>query len=119
MALVAVTLALLAALVWALNPSRPGLKPAPLRPQPLGCPRSAQEFTPTNITELPDLASTTLSEDQKYRALFRLNMEPCPCGCGMSVAACRLSHPTCETSKELARKIVAEVEGEKGRPRWK
>lgn len=107
-ALVVVTLALLGVLVWALSPSRPDWVPAPLGPPPQGCPKSGQEFTPTNLTEIPGLSLQGISEQQKYRALLRLNMEPCPCGCNQSIASCRSDNPTCETSKDLAKKIIAE-----------
>ncbi len=110
--LVVVTVGLLAALVWALSPSQPHLTPAPLRLVPPGCPKGPQEFTPTNITEIPDLPLDKLAQGEKNRALLRLNMEPCPCGCGQSIAACRISNPTCETSKEPARKIAAGEQGD-------
>jgi hypothetical protein len=107
-ALVVVTIALLAGLVWVLNPSQPKFAPAPLRPVTPGCPKGPAEFTPSNITEIPDLPLDKLTKQQKYRVLLRLNMEPCPCGCTRSIAACRTNSPTCETSTELANRIVAE-----------
>jgi hypothetical protein len=112
-ATVVVTLALLAALAWLLAPPRVRFSPAPLEPPPADCPKLAREFVPSNVTAIADLPLTGLSAEQKNRALYRLNMEPCPCGCGLSVAACRVEHPACETSKGLAQKIVAEVQAEK------
>ncbi len=105
--LVVVTVGLLGALVWALAPSQPHVTPAPLRPAPPGCPKGPQEFTPTNVTEIPDLPLDNLAQEEKYRVLLRLNMEPCPCGCNLSIAACRISNSACETSKEPAKKIAA------------
>lgn len=112
MVLVGVTLALLTALVWALNPTQPGFTPAPLRPQPPGCPKISREFMPTNITDLPDLPLQALSREQKNWALLRMNLEPCPCGCGLSLAACRVNNSTCEISSKLAKQIVVDVKGE-------
>lgn len=118
-ALVAVTLGLLAALVWALNPSQPKLVPAPLHPQPPGCAKLPREFTPTNFTDLPDFPGEALPPGARYQALLRLNTEPCPCGCVLSIAACRLNYPPCGTSLELAKKTLAEVKQETGSLRAK
>jgi hypothetical protein len=112
-AAVVVTVGLLAALTWALAPARVHFTPAPLDPPPTDCPKYAREFVPSNVTEILDPPLTNLSAAQKNRALYRLNMEPCTCGCGLSVAACRVEHPACETSKGLAQKIIAEVQAEK------
>ena len=112
-AAVVVTLGLLAALTWALAPTRVHFTPAPLDPPPVDCPKVGREFVPSNVTEILDLPLTDLSAAQKNRALFWMNMEPCTCGCGLSVAACRVEHPGCETSKGLAQKIIAEVQAEK------
>ena len=108
LALVVVTLALMAGLVWAMSPRRSTFVPAPLRPPSPGCPTSNSAFTPSNITEFPDLPLDKLTKEQKYKLLLHLNMEPCPCGCGVSVAACRTSHPRCESSIERASKMLAE-----------
>jgi len=113
LAAVVVTIGLLAALTWALAPARVHFTPAPLDPLPVDCPKVAREFVPSNVTEILEPPLTGLSAAQKNRALFRMNMEPCTCGCGLSVAACRAEHPACETSKSLAQKIIAEVQSEK------
>ncbi len=105
---VGVTMALLAALVWALNPSEPKLKPAPLRPQPAGCVNRLPDFQPSNLTEVPELSLDKLDREARSRALLRLNLEPCSCGCNLSLAACRNAQPDCEASKEPARKISTE-----------
>ncbi len=114
-ALVVVTLALLVALAWALHPDRPGLKPAPLEPPRADCPKVNREFIPSNITEIFDPSLEGLTPKQRNRALYRMNMEPCSCGCSLSIAACRVNNPACETSKKLAEKIIKEVKEESGR----
>jgi hypothetical protein len=111
--MVVVTLGLLGALVWALHPEQPRLTPAPLVPVPSECPKVQQEFIPSNYTDLPGVPPEGLSREQRSRALYRLNMEPCTCGCALSVAACRVLHPACAVSKKLAEKIIAEVQAEK------
>lgn len=113
MAPVVVTVGLLAALVWAMNPASPHLSPAPLRPLPAGCVKGPPEFTPTNLTEVQDPPLGALGPKEKNRALFRLNMEPCPCGCGLSLASCRASSPSCETSRAEGQRIVSEEKDEK------
>jgi hypothetical protein len=108
-AMVVLTLGLLGALVWALAPRSAHFKPAPLAPAEEACPKIAREFVPSNITGLPGPLLDGLTPQQKMRALYRLNMEPCPCGCNSSVAYCLITYPNCETSRKLAEKIVAEI----------
>ena len=112
-ALAIITIGLLGALVLALNPRPPRLSPAPLRALPRGCPRMTVEFTPSNLTEIPGLYFKARRREEKNRALLRLNMEPCACGCSMSLAACRVSNPSCESSRGEAEKIADEETGEK------
>ena len=108
-AIAVLTLGLLATLVWALKPARVHFTPAPLGPPPAECPKLTRAFVPTNITGLPGSLLVGLSPEQKMRALYRLNMEPCTCGCNSSVAYCLITYPNCETSRKLAEKIVAEI----------
>ena len=103
---VAVTMTLLAALVWALNPRQPKLAPAPLGPPLPVCAQLPREFTPTDITNLSEPPFPALPRERKLRALFHMNTEPCPCGCKLSVAACRLNYPSCKSSRELTVKII-------------
>ena len=51
----------------------------------------------------------SLTAEQKTLALKRLNEEPCGCGCGLTIAACRINDSTCAVSPKLAEKIVADV----------
>ncbi len=106
--LVALTIALLGVLVAALNPPQPHLSPAPLRPIPPGCAKGPLDFTPTNLTEIPGLSLEAADREARNRALLRLNMEPCSCGCSQSLAACRASTPSCETSRAEANRVASE-----------
>lgn len=77
------------------------------------------EFEPDNkeavlasnarATEIPGVDLAALTADQKTLALNRLNDEPCDCGCGLTIAQCRINDSTCAVSPKLAQKIVAEV----------
>jgi len=109
--LVAISLILLVGLVWAMAPSRAKFQPAPLRPVPAGCPRIAPDFVPSDATEVPGVDLSALSQAQRNHVLYRLNMEPCPCSCNASLAACRISHPACPLCKDLVEKMVAEESG--------
>ncbi len=107
---VVATMGLLAALLWAMSPPRVHFQPAPLEPVPPGCPKVLREFVPSNVTEVGDPPLGGLTPEKRMRVLYRMNMEPCPCGCNLSVASCRNDHPRCEISRALAGKIIAEVE---------
>jgi thiol-disulfide isomerase/thioredoxin len=60
-------------------------------------------------TEIPGLDLTVLTPAQKTLALNRLNDEPCGCGCGMTIAQCRINDSTCAVSPKKAADILAEV----------
>jgi len=121
--LVVLSLALLAGLVWAMAPGRAKFEPAPLRTLPAGCPHTVRDFVPTDATEVPGVDLRSFSPAQRNHVLFRLNMEPCPCGCNISIAGCRISHPGCPHCKALVDEIVAaearagsSASGSPGRP---
>ncbi|MGE3957398.1 MAG: TlpA disulfide reductase family protein [Vicinamibacterales bacterium] len=59
--------------------------------------------------EIPGLDLTTLSPELRTATLQRLNAEPCACGCGLTVARCRVDDPTCSVSLPRAQEIAAEV----------
>lgn len=60
-------------------------------------------------TELPDVDFSGLTPDQKRQALKRMNSETCTCGCGLTIAECRVNDTECDISKGLAAKIVADL----------
>jgi cytochrome c biogenesis protein CcmG/thiol:disulfide interchange protein DsbE len=62
-----------------------------------------------HATELPDIDFTGLTPAQKDAALKRMREEMCDCGCGSTIAECRVDDPACSTSKDLGNKIVAEI----------
>ena len=45
--------------------------------------------------------------ERKAEVLQALNSENCTCGCGLSVAKCRIDDPQCDVSLPVAKKIVA------------
>ena len=64
-------------------------------------------------TEVPGVDLTVLTPAQKTTALNRLNDEPCTCGCGLTIAQCRINDSTCTLSPKLAADIVAQVKAGK------
>lgn len=60
-------------------------------------------------TELPGVSFAGLTADQKRAALKRMNSETCTCGCGLTIAQCRINDTNCQTSKQLAANIVQEI----------
>lgn len=107
-----VTLALLALLVWGLMPRRPNLKPAPLEAPRSLCAPGTSDFIPTNLTGIPDMPLNRLPKAAKNRILLRLNMEPCSCGCKLSLASCRAGNPSCPVSPQAADAIVKQETAE-------
>jgi thiol-disulfide isomerase/thioredoxin len=73
------------------------------RDQPVGLANAAQ------AKEIPGVDLTKLTPQQRTATLVRLNAESCECGCGLSVAKCRIDDPACGVSLPLARRIVAEM----------
>lgn len=60
-------------------------------------------------TELPGVDFSGLTPAQKREALKRMNAEDCTCGCGLTIAECRVNDSECAISKDLAAKIIKEV----------
>lgn len=61
--------------------------------------------------KIPGIDLSTLTPEKKTRALQQLNTEPCTCGCGLTVAQCRLDDPSCPVSLPLAQGIVRKISG--------
>ncbi|HLI30901.1 MAG TPA: hypothetical protein VKV79_07380 [Terriglobia bacterium] len=108
MILLAVVMAMLAILVASFYPSMPHLKPAPLVAYPPGCVAASHVFVPTNVTRFPDPALRSLSASARNRALLKINMQECTCGCAQSIVACQLSNLHCATSRKLLEQAITE-----------
>lgn len=65
-------------------------------------------------TEIPGISFEGLTAAQKVEALKRLNTEMCTCGCGLTLAGCRIDDAGCEISLPIAKKVVAEIREKKG-----
>jgi thiol-disulfide isomerase/thioredoxin len=62
-------------------------------------------------TDVPGLNLEALTPSQRTSALKRLNEEKCTCGCGFTLAQCRINDSSCSVSLPIAEKIVAEIRG--------
>jgi thiol-disulfide isomerase/thioredoxin len=60
-------------------------------------------------TEIPGVDLSSLSPAQRTRALASMNTEHCSCGCGLTLAQCRIQDPTCDVSLPQARKLAASL----------
>jgi thiol-disulfide isomerase/thioredoxin len=63
--------------------------------------------------KIPGVDLSRLTPAQRTKVLQTLNSEECGCGCGQTLAQCRLDDPNCTVSlpaaEELVKKIVAET----------
>ena len=62
-----------------------------------------------NATELPGVDLSKLTPEQRKAALRRFNEQSCTCGCGLTLAQCRVNDTSCEVSRTTAEKLVAEM----------
>jgi thiol-disulfide isomerase/thioredoxin len=60
-------------------------------------------------TDVPGVALDTLTPGQKTAALKQLNEAMCDCGCGLTIAQCRINDPACTVSLPIAEKIVEDI----------
>jgi thiol-disulfide isomerase/thioredoxin len=60
-------------------------------------------------TELPGVDLSKLTPEQKTVALHKFNAESCTCGCGYTLAQCRIYDRDCQISKAAVTKILAAI----------
>jgi hypothetical protein len=60
-------------------------------------------------TSIPGVSFAGLTPAQRKLALKVMNSEHCTCGCNLTIAECRITDSTCQTSQKLAQKIVDEI----------
>ena len=59
--------------------------------------------------KMPGIDLSTLSPERRAEALKALNTEHCTCGCGLTLAQCRLDDPDCTVSLPIAREVVKKI----------
>jgi thiol-disulfide isomerase/thioredoxin len=62
-------------------------------------------------SQLPGVDMSKLTPEQKTAALRRFNAEACTCGCGYTLAQCRIYDRACAISKAATAKIIASIRG--------
>ncbi len=87
------------------NITQAGSSMAPSIPSGQG---SQNILSVTAYTEIPEIDLNVLTDAERKKVLDRVNVEKCPCGCGLTIAGCRHLDQSCATSLPIARKIVAE-----------
>jgi cytochrome c biogenesis protein CcmG/thiol:disulfide interchange protein DsbE len=58
------------------------------------------------VTSIPGVDLSRLSAERRLEAVQKLNAEGCTCGCGLTIAKCRIDDPQCPISLPRARAIV-------------
>lgn len=65
------------------------------------------------LKEIPGIDLSKVPEAKRSEVLQALNSENCTCGCGLTVAKCRIDDPSCTVSPEVGKKIVDRIIGAK------
>jgi len=61
------------------------------------------------VTSIPGVDLAHLSPERRLEAVQKLNAEGCTCGCGLTIAKCRIDDPQCPISLPRTRAIVEEI----------
>ena len=59
--------------------------------------------------KIPGVDLSKLSPEMRAKVLETLNSEHCSCGCGLTVAQCRVDDPSCTVSLPLAQDLVKKI----------
>jgi hypothetical protein len=60
-------------------------------------------------TSIPGVDLSKLTPAQKEKALTQMNTDHCTCGCGLTIAQCRINDESCGVSLPIAKKIAADA----------
>ncbi|MGE3513474.1 MAG: TlpA disulfide reductase family protein, partial [Vicinamibacterales bacterium] len=61
------------------------------------------------IKDMPGVDLSNVPADRRAEVLRALNSESCTCGCGLTVAKCRIDDPSCTISPVIAKAIVERI----------
>lgn len=59
-----------------------------------------------HATEIPGVDLTTLTPAKRTEAIKAMNADDCTCGCGLTLAECRINDPECPVSLPLAQELA-------------
>jgi thiol-disulfide isomerase/thioredoxin len=63
-------------------------------------------------TEIPGVDLTKLTPEKRTEAIKAMNANDCTCGCGLTLAECRINDPDCTVSLPLAQELAKKYAGE-------
>ena len=69
----------------------------------------ARVASAAQANKIPGVDLAGLSPDKRAKVLAALNSEHCTCGCGLTLAQCRVDDPTCEVSLPIAQDLVKKI----------
>ena len=61
--------------------------------------------------KIPGVDLAKLSPEARATVLEQLNSEHCTCGCGLTLAQCRIDDPSCNVSLPIAQELVKKIGG--------
>src|SRR4051812_9292147 len=59
--------------------------------------------------KIPGIDLAALAPEKRAKVLEALNSEHCTCGCGLTLAQCRVDDPSCEVSLPIAQALVKKI----------
>ncbi|HEY2435247.1 MAG TPA: TlpA disulfide reductase family protein [Vicinamibacterales bacterium] len=69
----------------------------------------ARVASAAQANKIPGVDLAVLSPEKRAKVLAALNSEHCSCGCGLTVAQCRVDDPTCNVSLPLAQQLMEKI----------
>ncbi|MDR1990143.1 MAG: TlpA family protein disulfide reductase [Acidobacteriaceae bacterium] len=72
-------------------------------------PHEAMLRNAAQAKEIPGVDLSKMTPAARTAALAALNADNCTCGCGLTLAACRINDPSCDISLPLARALAEKV----------
>ena len=69
----------------------------------------ARVTSAAEANKIPGIDLSGLSPEKRAKVLQALNSEHCTCGCGLTLAQCRVDDPTCDVSLPLAQGLFKKI----------
>jgi len=69
----------------------------------------ARVASAAQANKIPGIDLAALTPEKRAKVLEALNSEHCSCGCGLTLAQCRVDDPTCNVSLPLAQGLVKKI----------
>ena len=69
----------------------------------------ARVASAAQANKIPGVDLAGLTPEKRAKVLAALNAEHCTCGCGLTVAQCRVDDPSCTVSLPLAEQLVKKI----------